>query len=50
MTFVILNREAQDKTDGSEYHILLILTDGAISDMNETKKVIVQVCRNNLIH
>ena len=41
--YLCYSSEAKEKTDGSEYHILLILTDGAISDMNDTKRIIVAV-------
>lgn len=30
-------------TDGSQYHVLLIITDGVISDMLQTKEAIVTV-------
>lgn len=30
-------------TDGSQYHVLLIITDGVISDMLQTKEAIVAV-------
>ena len=36
-------RQAKQKLDGSEYHILLILTDGDVDDMPNTKRTIVEV-------
>ena len=36
--------QAADNVNGTQYHILLILTDGAISDMPATKQAIVEVC------
>ena len=36
-----VSRIAADKRDGSEYFILLIITDGAITDMADTKHAIV---------
>ncbi|NXT28344.1 CPNE9 protein, partial [Syrrhaptes paradoxus] len=34
-------RTAAQVTDGSQYHVLLIITDGVISDMLQTKEAIV---------
>ncbi|KAJ8017122.1 hypothetical protein DPEC_G00014480 [Dallia pectoralis] len=34
-------RSAQDVTDGSQYFVLLIITDGVISDMVQTKEAVV---------
>lgn len=34
---------AAQVTDGSQYHVLLIITDGVISDMMQTKEAIVTV-------
>ncbi|KAF1649653.1 Copine-9, partial [Eudyptes chrysocome] len=34
-------RAAAQVTDGSQYHVLLIITDGVISDMLQTKEAIV---------
>lgn len=36
-------RTAAQVTDGSQYHVLLIITDGVISDMLQTKEAIVTV-------
>ena len=36
-------RFASEYQDGSHYFVLLILTDGIITDMQETKSAIVQV-------
>lgn len=37
------HRTAAQVTDGSQYHVLLIITDGVISDMLQTKEAIVTV-------
>lgn len=37
------HRIAAQVTDGSQYHVLLIITDGVISDMLQTKEAIVTV-------
>lgn len=37
------HRAAAQVTDGSQYHVLLIITDGVISDMLQTKEAIVTV-------
>ena len=34
---------ARQVQDGSDYYVLLIITDGAITDMEQTKAAIVQV-------
>ena len=34
---------ASAQQDGSSYHVLLIITDGVITDMEQTKNAIVQV-------
>lgn len=36
-------RAAQDVTDGSQYFVLLMITDGVISDMVQTKEAVVNV-------
>uniref|UniRef100_A0A674EAK3 Copine family member 9 n=1 Tax=Salmo trutta TaxID=8032 RepID=A0A674EAK3_SALTR len=36
-------RSAQDVTDGSQYFVLLMITDGVISDMVQTKEAVVNV-------
>ena len=36
-------RFAASQQDGSSYHVLLIITDGVITDMEQTKNAIVQV-------
>jgi hypothetical protein len=36
-------RFAASQQDGSNYHVLLIITDGVITDMEQTKNAIVQV-------
>ena len=40
---VVLFRQAAEVMDGSQYFVLLILTDGVISDMETTKEAIVAV-------
>ncbi|RXG67369.1 Copine-8 [Armadillidium vulgare] len=40
-----VSRFAQAFEDGSSYFILLIITDGIITDLNETKKTLVEVSR-----
>lgn len=43
-----LHRVAAQVTDGSQYHVLLIITDGVISDMLQTKEAIVTVSASSL--
>lgn len=43
MCILCVCSQAQEKLDGSEYYILLILTDGVITDMEATKRTVVQV-------
>uniref|UniRef100_A0A6Q2YED7 C2 domain-containing protein n=1 Tax=Esox lucius TaxID=8010 RepID=A0A6Q2YED7_ESOLU len=43
-------RSAQDVTDGSQYFVLLIITDGVISDMVQTKEAVVNVSRLDRSH
>lgn len=38
-------RAAAKISDGSQYYVLLIITDGVISDMTQTKEAIVSVSR-----
>ena len=38
---------ARQTRDGSQYFILLIITDGIITDMPQTKKVIINYRRSN---
>lgn len=42
-------RAAAQVTDGSQYHVLLIITDGVISDMLQTKEAIVTVSASSLL-
>ena len=44
----VFDRFAHAKQDGSEYFILLIITDGCICDMDSTKEAIVQVSQFSL--
>lgn len=37
------SRAAAKISDGSQYYVLLIITDGVISDMTQTKEAIVSV-------
>lgn len=39
----LLTRAAAKISDGSQYYVLLIITDGVISDMTQTKEAIVSV-------
>lgn len=39
----VYRRAAQDVTDGSQYFVLLMITDGVISDMVQTKEAVVNV-------
>lgn len=39
----LLSRAAAKISDGSQYYVLLIITDGVISDMTQTKEAIVSV-------
>lgn len=39
-------RNAAEVQDGSQYSVLLIITDGVISDMAQTKEAIVNVSRD----
>lgn len=39
-----MHRMAAAYREGSHYFILLIITDGAISDMDHTKEAIILVC------
>lgn len=39
----LLPRAAAKISDGSQYYVLLIITDGVISDMTQTKEAIVSV-------
>lgn len=41
--FSVLSSLAQQTDDGSQYYILLILTDGIICDMPQTKAAVVNV-------
>lgn len=41
-------RCAAEVTDGSQYFVLLMITDGVISDMAQTKESVVNVSRHNL--
>ena len=41
---VAVCRCAEDVTDGSQYFVLLMITDGVISDMMQTKEAVVNVC------
>lgn len=45
----LLHRVAAQVTDGSQYHVLLIITDGVISDMLQTKEAIVTVSALSLL-
>lgn len=40
-------RCATEVTDGSQYFVLLMITDGVISDMAQTKEAVVNVSRYN---
>jgi hypothetical protein len=42
--FFLMHRMAAAYREGSHYFILLIITDGAISDMDHTKEAIILVC------
>ena len=42
-TFVCIGRFASEMRDGSSYFVLLIITDGEITDMQQTKNAIVEV-------
>lgn len=42
-TLVFPCRAAAKISDGSQYYVLLIITDGVISDMTQTKEAIVSV-------
>lgn len=44
-TFFLPFRYASSVKDGSQYFVLLIVTDGVISDMAQTKESIVNVSR-----
>lgn len=41
--FPLFHRSAGEVSDGSQYYVLLIITDGVISDMLQTKEAIVAV-------
>lgn len=43
MRFLSVGRYAAAVQDGSQYFVLLIITDGVISDMAQTKEAIVNV-------
>lgn len=45
LTFLFFFRYASSVKDGSQYFVLLIVTDGVISDMAQTKESIVNVSR-----
>lgn len=45
LTFLLFFRYASSVKDGSQYFVLLIVTDGVISDMAQTKESIVHVSR-----
>lgn len=42
-SFFMCCSTAQDVTDGSQYFVLLMITDGVISDMVQTKEAVVNV-------
>lgn len=43
-------RCAAEVTDGSQYFVLLMITDGVISDMAQTKESVVNVSMNLTLH
>lgn len=43
-------RCAAEVTDGSQYFVLLMITDGVISDMAQTKESVVNVSMNLTVH
>ena len=43
VAFVGIGRFAAEVRDGSSYFVLLIITDGEITDMHQTKSAIVEV-------
>lgn len=43
-------RCAEEVTDGSQYFVLLMITDGVISDMAQTKEAVVNVSIHNTAH
>ena len=42
---MVFFREAASKPDGTDYFILLIITDGVITDMQNTKQAIVKAAK-----
>ena len=48
-TFYLPFRYAASVKDGSQYFMLLIVTDGVISDMAQTKESIVNVSRSHSV-
>lgn len=45
LTFLLFFRYASSVKDGSQYFVLLIVTDGVISDMVQTKESIVDASK-----
>lgn len=43
-------RSAAEVTDGSQYFVLLMITDGVISDMAQTKEAVVNVSIHSTLH
>ena len=48
-TFSLPFRYASSVKDGSQYFVLLIVTDGVISDMAQTKESIVNVSKSHSV-
>ena len=48
LTFLLFFRYASSVKDGSQYFVLLIVTDGVISDMAQTKESIVNVSKTRV--